>query len=213
MRNSVWNCRDRTINFCNTTQFDNKKKKMLLSVTSIPSSIGWGAVRLLNLHNSKRQSMEEGPFVRNCQRRQGPQAWSPRVKSAYLGCHSDMTGPEGQGRGVKLLTTLNVTPALLYYERQAKWLTSSTVPKVTWYIFHLLNLPKNVHIYFPFTVIHTKCICINWSVYHEILSFVITNILKKNISFWQKMLISWYFGHDMQLEKPVCIKLIYDIVM
>lgn len=90
-----------------------KKLLQLLAVTPIPSSTGWGAVRLLNLHNSKGQSMEEGPFVRNCQRRQGPQAWSPRVKSAYLGCHSDMTGPQGQGRGVKLLTTLNVTPALL----------------------------------------------------------------------------------------------------
>lgn len=90
-----------------------KKILQLLAVTLIPSSTGWGAVRLLNLHNSKGQSMEEGPFVRNCQRRQGPQAWSSRVKSAYLGCHSDMTGPQGQGRGVKLLTTLNVTPALL----------------------------------------------------------------------------------------------------
>lgn len=111
-----------------------KNKTLRLAVTPMPSSTGWGAVRLLNLHNSKGQSMEEGPFVRNCQRRQGPQAWSPRVKSAYLGCHLDTTGPQGQGRGVKLLTTLNVTPALLYYERHAKWLTSSTVTKVTWYI-------------------------------------------------------------------------------
>lgn len=106
-------------------------KTLLLAVAPIPSSTGWGAVRLSNLHNSKGQSMEEGPFVRNCQRRQGPQAWSPRVKSAYLGCHLDMTGPQGLGRRVKLLTTLNVTPALLYYERHAKWLTSSTVTKVT----------------------------------------------------------------------------------
>lgn len=107
------------------------KKTLLLAVTPIPSSVGWGAVRLLNLHHSKGQSMEEGPFVRNCQQRQGPQAWSPRVKSAYLGCHLDMTGPQGQGRRVKLLTTLNVTPALLYYERHTKWLTSSTTTKVT----------------------------------------------------------------------------------
>lgn len=112
-----------------------KKKTLLLSVTPHTfSSVCWGAVRLLNLHHSKGQSMEEGPFVRNCQRRQGPQAWSPRVKSAYLGCHLDMTGPQGQGRRVKLLTTLNVTPALLYYERHAKWLTSSTATKVRWYI-------------------------------------------------------------------------------
>lgn len=114
----------------NQKTFD-KKKTLLLAVTPHTfSSVCWGAVRLLNLHHSKGQSMEEGPFVRNCQRRQGPQAWSPRVKSAYLGCHLDMTGPQGQGRRVKLLTTLNVTPALLYYERHAKWLTSSTATKV-----------------------------------------------------------------------------------
>lgn len=82
----------------------------------------WATLKLFNLHHSKEQSMEEGPFVRNCQQRQGPQAWSPppRVKSAYLGCHLDMTGPQGQGRGVKLLTTLNVTMAILYYERHAR---------------------------------------------------------------------------------------------
>ena len=128
-RKGVWNCRDKTFNFSDKTQ--KRKQTLLLAVTPIPSSAGWGAARLLHLHNSKGQSMEEGPFVRNCQRRQGPQAWSPRVKSAYLGCHSDMTGPQGQGRGVKLLTTLNVTPALLYYERHAKRLTSSTVTKDT----------------------------------------------------------------------------------
>lgn len=89
--------------------------------------------------------MGEGPFVRNCQQRQGLQAWSPRVKSAYLGCHLDMTGPQGQGRGVKLLTTLNVTLTSLKYERHAKWLTPSTVTTVTRYI---TQLNRNYRIHF-----------------------------------------------------------------
>lgn len=127
---------------------------LLLVVTPIPSSMAGGAVRLFNLHYSKGQSMEEGPFVGNCQRRQGPQAWSPRVKSAYLGCHLDMTGPQGQGRGVKLLTTLNVAPALLYYGRHAKWLmciyyTSSFTP----------HPPKKQQLFFTFAVIHILHSC------------------------------------------------------
>lgn len=141
--------------------FDQKNPKktttLLLAVTPIPSSTAGGAVRLFNLHHSKGQSMEEGPFVRNCQRRQGPQAWSPRVKSAYLGCHLDMTGPQGQGRGVKLLTTLNVTPALLYYERHAKWL-------IWIYYTSLFNSPqKHVHLQlfissaFPFKLVSFSC--------------------------------------------------------
>lgn len=128
---------------------------LLLAVTPIPSSMAGGAVRLFNLHYSKGQSMEEGPFVGNCQRRQGPQAWSPRVKSAYLGCHLDMTGPQGQGRGVKLLTTLNVAPAPLYYERHAKWLM--------WiYYTSLFTLPPTQKIrvfFFTFAVIHILCNC------------------------------------------------------
>lgn len=34
----------------------------------------WAALRFFNLHHSKGQSMEEGPFVRNCQQKQRPQA-------------------------------------------------------------------------------------------------------------------------------------------
>lgn len=167
---------------------------MLLAVTPIPFSTGWGAVRLLNLHNSKGQSMEEGPFVRNCQRRQGPQAWSPRVKSAYLGCHLDMTGPQGLGRRVKLLTTLNVTPALLYYERHAKWLTSSTVTKVTWYITPPYSNPHpppkkllDLFSFYSYSVhLHS-----NWSVC--IVLFIYWIKLSNLIKFIQKRLISWYF--------------------
>lgn len=52
-----------------------KNTNFVTRCTPTPSSIAGGAaVRLLNLHHSKGQSMEEGPFVRNCQRRQGPQA-------------------------------------------------------------------------------------------------------------------------------------------
>lgn len=127
------------LNFGDTTQtrLTKKKKKRktkqawLLALTPIPSSVGWETARLLNLHHSKAQSMEEGPFVENCQLRSGQQARSPHVKSAYLGCHLDMTGPQGQGRGVKLLTTLNVSLVLLYSERHAEGLTSRTVAKVT----------------------------------------------------------------------------------
>lgn len=61
---------------------------------------------------AKGQSMGEGgPLLGNCQRRQGAASPKPlRVKSAYLGCHLDMTGPQGRGRGVKLLTTFKCHP-------------------------------------------------------------------------------------------------------
>lgn len=85
----VWRRSDGPFNFCNTAQrrWTKKKRKrtLRLAVTPIPSSTGWGAARLLNLHNSKGQSMEEGPFVRNCQRRQGPQAWSPLCQKCLFG--------------------------------------------------------------------------------------------------------------------------------
>lgn len=159
--------------------FDQKKKKktLLLAVTPIPSSTAGSVVRLFNLHHSKGQSMEEGPFVRNCQRRQGLQAWSPCVKSAYLGCHLDMTGPQGQGRGVKLLTTLNVTLALLYYERHAKWL-------IWIYYTGLFNSPqKHVHLQlfissaFPFKLVSFSCNVIFWNYLTQWIKY---------ISFWQK---------------------------
>lgn len=41
-----------------------KEKKKIYIYNLIHPYIGWKATWLLNLHNSKRQSMEEGPFVR-----------------------------------------------------------------------------------------------------------------------------------------------------
>lgn len=183
---------------------------LLLAITPIPSSTAVGALRLFNLHYSKGQSMEEGPFVGNCQRRQGPQAWSPRVKSAYLGCHLDMTGPQGQGRGVKLLTTLNVAPALLFYRRHEKWLiciyyTSSFTPHPH---------PKNnffSHICYSYPVLLQS----DWSTFYAVwyLPELFKTVGYMHCLWTEDTMTSAYFGHDICFEKPVCIKVICDIVM
>lgn len=50
------------------------RKKKKASGHNASTFLHWAALRLFHLHHSKGQSMEEGPFVRNCQQRQGPQA-------------------------------------------------------------------------------------------------------------------------------------------
>lgn len=85
----------------------------------VPSSTGlhWDSSICIT---AKGNQWKRGPLLGLSAEAGATSLKPPRVKSAYLGCHLDMTGPQGQGRRVKLLTTLNVTMAILYYERHAK---------------------------------------------------------------------------------------------
>lgn len=73
----------REINEENSIETEKQNKMLFVMTPHLPPWVG--AAKLCDLHNSNGRSMEKRPFVRNCQRRQGPQAWSPPCQKCLFG--------------------------------------------------------------------------------------------------------------------------------